>query len=108
MITVFVLFNNSLVYATNYQDVRITQILLGPNYGSSVIIQLDIPPTISGCQTSTEYNFAFNGATANGKMYLSTIMTAYMTQKLIQIAGYGTGVCAEVSNVEDLYYVILQ
>lgn len=94
-----------MVNATSYTDAKITGVLVGPNYGNTVIVKVDKTPEISGCHKNPGYNYAFDGSTDEGKIYLSVILAAYAAQKSVSIAGYNDQ-CTR--DVENLIYVVAQ
>ena len=84
---------------------KIEKILVGPNYGKSVLVKVDQAPTIDSghCQTHTSFNYSFDGTTDEGKMYLSILMTAFAMQKSVDIAGYNN--TCEAYGIEKLYHL---
>lgn len=97
-------FFSAICSASNYQNAKITKILVGPRYGNTVFLSLNSPPNTSGCHTNQNYHYAFDGTTEQGKMYLSIALTAYTAQKSVFIAGYDNQ-CNNFKDVEDLYHL---
>ena len=93
--------------ASSFHDAIITEVLVGPNYGNIVIIKIDKPPVLSDCHTNKNYNYAFDGTTAQGKMYLSVVLTALSTQKPVDIAGYSDQ-CDNFNGIENLYHIVIK
>ncbi len=99
-------------YSSNYPDAHVTEVVMGPNYGNIVLVALDVPPNWAvgadtHCQTNHEYNIAFDGTTAQGKMYLSAVLAAHAAKKLVSIAGYDFS-CQMYGGVEDLYHIVVK
>jgi len=80
---------------------KILSILTGPAYGSSVLIEVDGDSSGErGCLPNGNFDFGFDGSTENGKIYLSTLLTAYAAQKTVRLES--TSTCSYFSTVPDL------
>lgn len=75
------------------------------NYGDRAYIQVNGTPTGSQvCTTqNTEFYFVIDPTTADGKSYLSTILTAYASGKTVDLQS--KDVCTLANDVPDLKYV---
>jgi len=93
-------------YSSNYSG-KISRVLMGPIYGSTVIIDVEgTPSDRDACHTNSGYDFAFDGSTEEGKMYLSTILTAYASKMNVNISGYSS--CTVYGGIENLFHILLQ
>ncbi len=98
-ILVFTLLLSHCVFASPNSG-KITNILLGPNYGNKVFIKISGSPTNAACHNNAGLHYVFDGTTASGEMTLSAILSAYMAEKDIIIKG--TGACTLYAGIEDL------
>ncbi len=95
-------------YSSEYTG-KINRILSGPVYANLIIIDVvGTPVNVNGCQTNANYDFAFDGSTAEGKMYFSMILTAYSANLDINFQGSTTTLCTLFSGIENLHHVQLQ
>ncbi len=98
---------SSVSFGSSFTTAKITEVLVGPNYGNTVILKLNQPLVSSSCHTNSSFQYAFNGATARGKVYLDVVLKAYTDQKTVAIAGYGDQ-CKNYQGIEDLYHIVLK
>jgi hypothetical protein len=64
----------------------IKTLYLGPAYGSKVFIEVDGSPTGTvGCDAADQWSFAFDASSAEGKVYLATLLSAYSTQRTVRL-----------------------
>ncbi|MGP9800279.1 hypothetical protein [Rheinheimera sp. NSM] len=92
-------------YSSDIIDTKITQVLVGPEYGTNVYIT--ISPKAAGvptCQASSRYDYGFDASTESGKITLSVILASYAAQKNVWIGGKDT--CTVNSTIEDLKHVV--
>jgi hypothetical protein len=95
---------SSLSFASNVQESKITEVLVGERFGSKVFVALEVRPTDApSCANNSTYSYVFDGSTESGKIKLSVVLAAYAAQKTIKIGG--TGICSLYSNVENFDYI---
>lgn len=58
----------------------------GPQYNGWVFIETAHDSADKdSCQTNTTFDYAFNGATEDGRLYSSILLAAYMAQKTVTL-----------------------
>lgn len=105
---VIYLLTTSVSSGSEISSAIVNEVLVGPYYGGKVFIDVSgTPSNIPSCNTSTSgLDYAFDGTTPEGKMYLSIVLTAYASKAEVQLRGEGT--CNLQSNVEDLRFIRLK
>ncbi|TDF41957.1 hypothetical protein EYS14_03695 [Alteromonadaceae bacterium M269] len=85
------MFATNVSVASDANPTKITQVLVGPQYGNRVLITVSPKaPTVPGCQVSPWYDYSFDGSTESGKITLSVVMAAYAAQRNVWIGGKNT------------------
>ncbi|ESP94641.1 hypothetical protein [Pseudoalteromonas luteoviolacea] len=91
--------------ASSVDPTKITQVLVGPNYGKNVILTVSNKPTNApSCQTNANYSYVFDGTTEVGKMTLSVVLAAYAAQKDVWLGG--TDTCTLYGGIENLKHIV--
>lgn len=93
--------------ASTYEG-QISELLMGIPYKTTVIIKVDGSPSQNGCHSNPSYHYAFDGSTDTGKIILSSVLTAYTTQKVVKFYGAGSNSCTQFGGIEDLNQFLLQ
>lgn len=88
------------VHSSEVQSARIVSILSGPEYGNSVLINLDPHPNQQNCATSTSHDYAFDISSIGGEALLSLVISAYFSG--VSVSVIGSDNCALIDGVEDL------
>jgi hypothetical protein len=71
LIVFIAIFFSQLSMASSISNTKITQVLMGEQYGNVVFVVLSTKPTtVPGCQTDGSFNYAFDPSTAVGKATL--------------------------------------
>lgn len=80
---------------------KVDSYLTGFNYQGKVYIEASNYSDNTGCRNEgAVFDFAFDGTTDQGKMYLSILMAAHTAQKTVVITGFDT--CDNEPGIADL------
>ena len=104
ILTLLVLISVS-VSASNVTTAKIVEVLVGPNYGNNVFLNVSPKPNgTPACKSNPEWDYVFDGSTDSGKITMSVALAAYAAGKEVWLAGSGN--CTLYTNVEDLYHFV--
>lgn len=93
--------------ASSVNPTQITGVLVGPNYGTNVILTISNKPAqVPACQTNPGYNYVFDASTEVGKITLSVVLTAYASGKSVWLAG--SEQCDVYPGIETLHHIVAQ
>lgn len=83
----------------------IKTIYLGPVYAGKVFIQVDGTPTGTvSCDNAVLWDYVFDASTADGKIYLSTLLAAYTAGKTVGlISTNDCNVYAEIPTLQTIW-----
>jgi hypothetical protein len=93
--------------ASSVDPTQITRVLVGPNYGTKVILTISNKPAqVPACQTNPGYNYVFDASSEVGKITLSVVLTAYASGKSVWLGG--SDQCDIYAGVETLKHIVVQ
>jgi hypothetical protein len=73
----------------------------GPSYGGKVFIQVAGAPSGSvACNWNTDFLFAFDATTPEGKIVFSSLLTAYAAGRTVRLTS--TDLCTQYTGMADL------
>jgi hypothetical protein len=93
--------------ASNVDPTQITRVLVGPNYGTKVILTISNKPAqVPACQTNLGYNYVFDASSEVGKITLSVVLTAYASGRNVWLGG--SEQCDVYPGIETLKHIVAQ
>lgn len=105
LVFVLVLFASHSANAAYEFTGLIKTIYLGPTYAGKVFIQVDgISAGVVSCDNSVLWDYVFDASTSEGKIYLSTLLTAYSAGKPVRLTSTSNcNVYAEIPTLETIW-----
>lgn len=92
----------STVHASEVLDTKIVQMSINKQYGSYVFIKLENSAARISCSTNGHWDYTLSIQTEADKAMYSTLLSAYMAGKKVNIYGFSTPVCNEFPSVESM------